>query len=277
MLLPRIITSIVGVPLVIVCIYYGNFLFLLLLFIILGYSLNEFVYMVNKAGYEVSRIVVFLIGYIIFFSIILEPLQFNKLSLHFTSINIVLILIFICLLEVIRQKPIGAVGRLSVSFLFPFLFAWSLSHLYLIRDIKKYGMDLTYILFFTVWTTDNSAYFFGSLFGKKKLASIVSPKKTILGFITGVIFGVLGFIFFCRIFQIDSVLKFKNLLIISLIVVPLITLSDLTESLIKRDCGFKDSDNLLFGHGGMMDRFDSFLFTSAAYYYLVLFFLKQNI
>lgn len=277
MLLPRIVTSILGIPIVILCIYYGNFLFLFFLIVILGYTLNEFVYMVNKAGYEVSRFVVFLVGFIIFFSIIFEPLQFNKFSLYFTSINISLVLIFICFLEVIKQKPLGSVGRLSVSFLFPFLFAWSLSHLYLIRDIKQYGMKFTYILFFTIWTADNSAYFFGSLFGKRKLASIVSPKKTLLGFISSIIFGILGFIFFCRIFQIDSILKFKNLLIVALVIVPLITLSDLTESLIKRDCGFKDSDNLLFGHGGMMDRFDSFVFTAPIFYYLISFFLKVNL
>ncbi|MCX7910587.1 MAG: phosphatidate cytidylyltransferase [Endomicrobia bacterium] len=276
MLLPRILVGVFGIPIAIISIYYGNFLFLLFLLIILIYILKEFVYMVNKVGYEISGFIAFLVGIVMFFSIILEHIQFSKLSIYFTSTNITLILLFISLLEIIRQKPLGAVGRISVSFLFPFFFAWCLSHLYLIRDIKNYGMKLTYILFFTIWIADNSSYFFGSIFGKKKLASVVSPKKTIVGFVSSIIFGILGFLFFCRIFQMDMVISFKELMLVAIIITPLITISDLTESLIKRDCGFKDSDDLLFGHGGMMDRFDSFLFTSPIFYYLILFFLKSK-
>ncbi|MEN3013737.1 MAG: phosphatidate cytidylyltransferase [Endomicrobiia bacterium] len=274
MLLPRILTGIFGIPIVVISIYYGNFLFLFLLLVILFYILKEFTYMVNKVGYQVSKIVIFFVGIIIFLSIIFEPIVFTKFSLYFTSANITLILILICFLEILKQKPLGAVGRISVGFLFPFLFAWSLAHLYLIRDIKNYGMKLTYILFFTIWIADNSAYFFGSLFGRRKLASIISPKKTVVGFTSSIISGILAFLFFSRIFQIDTTIKFRDLIILSLIITPLATLSDLTESLIKRDCGFKDSDNLLFGHGGMMDRFDSFLFTGPIFYYLILFFLK---
>ncbi|MCX7957386.1 MAG: phosphatidate cytidylyltransferase [Endomicrobia bacterium] len=275
MLLPRILTAILGIPVILLSVYYGGVVYLFLLLLILLYIIREFNYIVNKVGYEVSYLVSFLVSLIIFFSVIFEILKFNKTSIYLTSINLTLILILINLFELFRQKPIGAIGRLSVGFFYPFLFAWSLSHMYLLRDIKIYGMKLTYILFFTIWTADNAAYLFGTLFGKKKLASVISPKKTLLGFFSSIIFGILSFVFFARIFLIDSVIKFKEIILISIILAPLITVSDLTESLIKRDCGIKDTDNLLFGHGGMMDRFDSFLFTAPIYYYLVLFLIEK--
>jgi phosphatidate cytidylyltransferase len=269
MLLPRILTAILGIPVVLICIYYGSMLFLLLLFIILLYMLHEFAYMVNSVGYEVHKVVVYLVGIITFFSIIFEPLQFNKNSLLLTSINFTLILFILFLIEIIKQKPLGSVGRISVEFTVPMLLGWSLAHLFLIRDIKNYGMKLTFILFLTIWIIDNAAYLFGVVFGKKKLASVVSPKKTIAGFIFGYIFGILGFLFLFRVFFIDRVFNFRDLIIISVILPFVCMLSDLAESLIKRDCGFKDSDNLLVGHGGMLDRFDSFIFTSPVFYYFL--------
>lgn len=236
---------------------------------------KEFVYMTKTAGYETNYFWSFVVSIFVFISIILEPLQFNKFSLYLTSTTITVLVFIIFLKEIIKQKPLGALGRISIEFFSPMIFSFSLSHLYLLRDIRNYGMKLTYILFFTIWTTDNAAYLFGTIFGKKKLASVISPKKTLVGLVSGAIFGFLGFVFFSRIFMIDKVLNYTEILILGSIIPLLGSISDLSESLIKRDCGFKDSDNLLFGHGGMMDRFDSFILTSAAYYYLLLIFLKK--
>ncbi len=267
MLLPRILTAIFGIPIVLICIYYGNVLFLIFLFIVLLFMLREFIHMVNKVGYEVSPIIVYLVGLITFFSIVFEPLQFSKMSLQITSINFTLLFLIMFLTEIIKQKPLGSVGRISVTFAIPMFLAWSLAHMFLIRDIKNYGMKLTYILFFTIWIIDNAAYIFGTVFGKKKIASVISPKKTIAGFIFGYIFGFLGFLFLSRIFLIDKVISYRSLIVFAIILPFVCMISDLSESLIKRDCGFKDSDQLLVGHGGMLDRFDSFIFSSPLFYY----------
>ncbi|MCX7941112.1 MAG: phosphatidate cytidylyltransferase [Endomicrobia bacterium] len=275
MLLPRIITALLGIPIILLAVYYGSGLFLVLLFIILLYMLKEFVHMSNTAGYEISWVLVFITGFVVFFSVIFEPLQFNKYALYLTSINITLIFFLFFLIEIIKQKPLGAIGRISVGFGVPFLLSWSMAHLYLLRDIRTYGMKLTYILFLTIWITDNAAYIFGTLFGKRKLASVVSPKKTVVGLIASIIFGLLGFIFLCRIFRVDNILGYNNIIFIGILLPILSTISDLAESLIKRDCGFKDSDNLLIGHGGMMDRFDSFIFTTPVFYYFVQVLLRK--
>lgn len=276
MLLPRLITAIIGIPIVIISIYFGKFVFFLFLLIVLLYMIREFVYMTRKTGYETSWFVSYLTGILVFIGIILEQLQFNEWSFHLTAVILTFLFSILFFIEVVKQRPLGAVGRISVNFTTPMLFGWSLAHLYLLRDIKNYGMNLAFVLFFTIWTSDNSAYIFGSLFGKKKLVSIISPKKTVVGFIAGEIFGVLGFLFFCRIFLIDKLINYKYLIIIATILPLISMLSDLAESLIKRDCGFKDSDNLLFGHGGMMDRFDSFIFTSPFLYYFIMFILKSK-
>jgi phosphatidate cytidylyltransferase len=275
MLLPRILTAILGIPIILVCIYYGSGLFLLLLFIIILYMLHEFIHMVNTVGYEVSPIIVYLVGLITFFSIVFEPMQFNKISLQLTSINFTLILFILFFVEIVRQKPVGSVGRVSVEFTIPMLLGWSFAHLFLIRDIKNYGMKLTYILFFTIWIIDNAAYIFGSVFGKKKIVSVISPKKTVVGFVFGYIFGFLGFLFLSRVFLIDRIITYRNLTILAIVLSFVSMMSDLAESLIKRDCGFKDSDHLLVGHGGMLDRFDSFIFTSPVFYYLIHIFLNK--
>lgn len=275
MLLPRLITAILGIPIVILCVYYGGGLYFVFILIILLYMTKEFCYMVNKAGYDVSVLFCFLVSIFIFLAIIFEPLQFNKFSLYISSIIITFLIFLSFLIEILKQKPLGAVGRISVSFFIPMIFAWSLAHLYLIRDIKNYGQSLTYTLFFSIWISDNMSYIFGTLFGKKKLASVISPKKTIVGLLAGVAFGCLGFLFFSRIFLIDNILEFKKILFLGILIPVVACLSDLGESLIKRDCGFKDSDNLLVGHGGMLDRFDSFIFTSPIYYYFLVVFLKK--
>lgn len=275
MLLPRIITALLGIPVVLICVYYGGVTFLFFLLCVLLFMIKEYIYMVNSVGYEIGIFWPYIVGILIFLAIIFEPLQFNKFSLYITSITLTFLMFIMFIKEIVKQKPVGAVGRISVGFLVPMLFSWSLAHLFLIRDIKNYGMKLTYILFFTIWTADNASYIFGTLFGKKKLASVISPKKTVVGLTTGVIFGCLGFLFFCRIFGIDTILRYNEIISLGLLIPILATISDLSESLIKRDCGFKDSDNLLVGHGGMMDRFDSFIFTTPAYYYLILIFMKR--
>lgn len=275
MLLPRIITAILGIPIILFSIYYGGGVFLILLCIILLYMLREFVYMSNSAGYEVSWLLVFITGFVIFFSVVFEPLQFNKYALYLTSINITVVMLLFFIVEIFRQKPVGAIGRISVGFTVPMLLSWALAHLYLIREIRIYGMKFTYILFITIWIIDNAGYFFGTIFGKRKLASIVSPKKTVVGFVSSVICGLIGFIFLCRLFKVDSLLGYRNIVVLGLLLPLLSTVSDLSESLLKRDCGFKDSDNLLVGHGGMLDRFDSFIFTTPIFYYLLQVMLKQ--
>lgn len=272
-ILPRILTAIIGIPIIVISIYYGSGLFIVVLCIILFYILKEYIYMVNTTGYEISSVGTFIVGIAIFFSIIIERLQFFKPRVYFTSIILTLSLLFFSVIEIFRGRPVGSTARLGVGFAGAILFSWSLAHIFLIREIRPKGFEFTLILFVTIWISDTFAYIFGSLWGKKKLAEKISPKKSVVGLISGIVGGVMTIVVLKRLLNIYE-LNYHQTVILGIVVSVLAVISDLTESLIKRDCGFKDSDNLLPGHGGMMDRFDSFIFTSPVYFYLLTHFLN---
>ena len=108
------------------------------------------------------------------------------------------------------------------------------------------------------WSNDTMAYFGGKLYGKTPLALTISPKKTIEGSVTGMIFGIVSF-FLCN-YYFEFNLSNIAIVVISIAVVLSGSLGDLFESSLKRLVQIKDSGKLLPGHGGFLDRFDSFYF-----------------
>lgn len=109
--------------------------------------------------------------------------------------------------------------------------------------------------------SDTAGYFVGRRFGKRPLAPIVSPKKTIEGALGGLAGGLLGGII--AHFTILPVLPLAHAIVLSLVATALGQLGDLCESLIKRSVGVKDSGTILPGHGGILDRSDAMLFSVA--------------
>ncbi|NOT38591.1 MAG: phosphatidate cytidylyltransferase [Saprospiraceae bacterium] len=108
------------------------------------------------------------------------------------------------------------------------------------------------------WSNDTMAYFGGKLYGRNPLAPTISPKKTIEGSITGLIFGIVSF-YLCNLFF-NFELNNVAITIIAIAIVIAGALGDLFESSLKRLVQIKDSGKLLPGHGGFLDRFDSFYF-----------------
>lgn len=124
------------------------------------------------------------------------------------------------------------------------------------------------LMMLVVTLADSGAYFVGRQYGKKKLASVISPKKTIEGLVGGVIFGGLAGVV-CALIISHSRYEQTILIILSFVIVLIALLGDLFESMIKRECGVKDSGKILPGHGGVLDRMDS-LFSSLPVFVLVL-------
>ena len=112
--------------------------------------------------------------------------------------------------------------------------------------------------FLVVWLTDTGAYIFGRLMGKHKLWPVISPNKTIEGFIGGLICSLIVPI--VMLFFVDFNLNIWLLLLVTIILSIFGQLGDLVESGFKRHFGVKDSGRILPGHGGILDRFDSFMF-----------------
>ncbi len=122
------------------------------------------------------------------------------------------------------------------------------------------------------WLADSGAFFIGSRFGKHRLAPRLSPKKTWEGYFGGIVTGVLAGILFSYLwgFVSPAMSIYRGIIVgVALSVLP--TLGDLGESMLKRQFGVKDSGNLLPGHGGALDRVDSWIWAAAIGYYLVFF------
>lgn len=138
-----------------------------------------------------------------------------------------------------------------------------------------YNVSLPIFLMVLVWSSDSWAYVAGKLFGKHKLAPSISPGKTWEGFIGGTILSGLTGYFFVQFFLAknggllgsDSYHPFGQIsgCILGALVSIFGTMGDLFESSLKRKAGVKDSGNVLPGHGGMLDRFDAFLFAVVVY------------
>ena len=124
-----------------------------------------------------------------------------------------------------------------------------------------YGQYTFVLVFVAAWVCDSFAYFTGRIFGKHKLAPHLSPKKTIEGSLGGIIFAVLGCMLYGLVIEKITGLNAKYLVLAAagLILSIVSQIGDLWASLIKREYGVKDYSQMMPGHGGIMDRFDSII------------------
>lgn len=125
---------------------------------------------------------------------------------------------------------------------------------------------ILFLLIFSTWASDTVAFAVGKSFGKTKLCPQISPGKTQEGAIGGFVGTILIALFFALIFKFSLL----HALAIGVIIAVMAPLGDLVESILKRVCGVKDSGNIIPGHGGVLDRFDSLLFAAPAVYVYVL-------
>jgi phosphatidate cytidylyltransferase len=135
---------------------------------------------------------------------------------------------------------------------------------YFVR-LKELNLYYPAIVVLAVWATDTAAYFIGKKFGKKRLAPRISPRKTWAGLLAAMGGGVVVILIFGSMLQIAM----WECVLVGALIGLLGQLGDILESVFKRVYGVKDSSSLIPGHGGMLDRIDSFLFTAPfAYHYL---------
>ncbi|GJL55421.1 MAG: phosphatidate cytidylyltransferase [Nitrospirales bacterium] len=146
-----------------------------------------------------------------------------------------------------------------------------LGHLLLIRKLPS-GDLLIFFVIVVTWAADTGGYYIGASMGKRPIAPRLSPKKTVEGFLAGIIFSVILAIV-SHVWFLPSLPLF-DCLIIGILLACVGLLGDLAESAFKRSAGVKDSGSLIPGHGGILDRIDSLLLTAPAFYYYIL--LSQN-
>lgn len=150
---------------------------------------------------------------------------------------------------------------------------WLGAYFISLRDLPE-GLWWTLVVLPGVWLADSAAYFVGTRFGRHRLSPRLSPKKSWEGYLGGVVFSPLATAGLCLLWQISAgpgtAISPLRGAIIALVLSILTTLGDLGESMLKRQLGVKDSSHMLPGHGGVLDRIDSWLWGVVIGYYLVL-------
>jgi len=136
-----------------------------------------------------------------------------------------------------------------------------------IKGFERGGYWILFVLVI-VWANDTFAYYTGRIFGTNKLSPVISPNKTYEGAIGGLVGGVVVAFLYNHFLSMG--LGLFELIIVAIVLGIIGITGDLAESLIKRATGVKDSGNLIPGHGGVMDRIDSLIFTVPALYYYLL-------
>lgn len=154
----------------------------------------------------------------------------------------------------------------------------AMSSLVILHDMDKVN-GLMYLIMGLcgAWLADSGAYFVGTFMGKNKLCPEISPKKTVEGFVGGIF--ITGLLFMLINFGYSKILphftdytvsvNYFEVCILGMILAVVGTLGDLSASVLKRQCGIKDYGNIMPGHGGLMDRFDSVVFVAPFLYAFV--------
>ena len=255
----RILTAVVGIPLVLIALWQGNWLFFGFITIVALAGQWEMLRLIRKTGPNVETLLPLLAGGAVMSRFLIDtwpPFLVGALLL--------------LAIGTLRGKVEDAVGRFTgavASVIYPVLFVsflidirWTASEM--LPENESFLLIL--LLFVLIWATDSGAYYTGKTIGKHKFAPETSPNKTWEGTIGGLAMAILTATLF-KLFWI-SPMGWMDVAILALIGGFWGQYGDLLESSFKRSAGVKDSASLLPGHGGILDRFDSLIFSAPAYW-----------
>lgn len=167
-----------------------------------------------------------------------------------------------------------------MAVIFSFLYGpIMLSYIYLTRNLED-GIYLVWLIFISSWICDTCAYLVGSAIGKHKMAPKLSPKKSVEGAVGGVAGSFLVGVLYGYVLVHFNLIELNNMWLIGVITgigAVISQVGDLAASAIKRNFDIKDYGKLIPGHGGIMDRFDSVMFTAPMIYYLAVLLLNKTL
>lgn len=268
MLFKRILTAIIGIPVAVFVINYGEWVFAVTVSLLALLAWHEYYKAMREKQIKVS----FSIG-LTSIALLMACAWLGNME---ETMFVLLLTIFFILAKVILAQQKFTLSDAAYTFLGVNYVGVLFSYLLLLRFIHgaalktsfgtlSQGAAYLWLAFICTWASDTMAFFVGSLLGRHKLCPAISPGKTIEGAVGGLAGSIIGAIIFGVLFKI----AFVHAVGIGLLVGLSAQLGDLVESSIKRFAGVKDSGNLLPGHGGVLDRFDSILFAVPIVYYYV--------
>ena len=259
----RLLTAALGIPLVIGFVWVGGFAFGAFVIILEIIMLCEYFNMLAW-GNENGRLKSFVLVISIIWGLVYTVVVDFSASLAYMTPMIIILFALIAVLALFSAPRIDY-AQFSITFTGTVYIVCFLNYLLLIRRMAD-GLHAFIALLIIIWTCDTIAYFVGIKFGKRKLAPLISPKKSWEGAIGGYLASGCAFLVFAQYFlEVDTINK-----IIIAVTLPIIAqFGDLIESYIKRYFDVKDSGNFLPGHGGLFDRFDSIIFAAPFFFYLL--------
>lgn len=269
----RTITGIVFVAVLVGCILGGPIPFTILFALISALTIREFGSIVDKSGEVIiNKPICMLAGVFLFFGFAYLGVAPGDSSVLIPYLFLVIYLL-VSELYLKRKNPLHNWAYTMMSQMYialPFALLNVLAfHTNVTGSASEYNPILPLSIFIFNWVNDTGAYCTGVLFGKHRLFERISPKKSWEGSIGGAVFCVIAAFVMAHFFPFLSLGVWVGL---GLVIVVFGTWGDLTESLLKRTLGIKDSGNILPGHGGMLDRFDSSLMAIPAavvYFYII--------
>jgi len=267
----RLLASAIFIPCLIVIAERGSYFFLALVDIMILVGLIEFYRMMEAKGLRPYKVVGIISGLALSWYVFFHQGIYAN---FFLSVAFMAIMVF----ELFRREKGLAVYHISVTIFGVFYVAWLGSHLVLLRELPNLkGMDyslgfsLVIVAFVLTWCYDTGAYFIGIWLGRHRMFPSISPSKTLEGAFGGVFFSICGILVARWI--IAPYLSLLHAVLLAILASVVGQFGDLVESMIKRDVKLKDSSTTIPGHGGVLDRFDSLLFTVPLLYYLFKYFI----
>lgn len=220
----------------------------------------------------------------LFFSVLVA--FFDKYFISKFILPLFMIFVFILFVVMLINYKTVKLEQIGLMFFISTVIPFAFSMLIYMRDDLKEKplVAMLYILLAlgSAWVTDSGAYFVGVFLGKTKLVPNISPKKTVEGLIGGLISSIVFGLILVVLSVLFSILFYGSGISLHihyfrlLCIIPIASimgvLGDLLASVIKRQCSIKDFGSIMPGHGGVLDRFDSVLFTIPFYYFVELFF-----
>ncbi|MEN8124120.1 MAG: phosphatidate cytidylyltransferase [Bacteroidota bacterium] len=256
----RLIFGLLYTTLIVVSSFYGSYYFYSLFFILMLFSLYEFLKLI-----ELKSVYPYILAVTSFISSILS--NNNSFNIEEALIQKIIVSIFtiamfftfISALISSRKVAIQYLGKIFLSLIYiiiPFSLLIKIPYL---NYNHEFDFPIIIGIFVLIWSNDVFAYLIGKNFGKHKLIERVSPNKTIEGFVGGFIFTFIAGFFISN--YCDSLISYQWLAL-AIIVSVFGVLGDLVESMFKRQAKIKDSSNFIPGHGGFLDRLDSIIFAT---------------
>lgn len=213
--------------------------------------------------------------------VILSPFLGSTLKMLSTALIASLIYLFVMFAILLKKHSVLRIEALCTSMILTMFVAFPFMIVELIfgtmlknaDGTPSYanGIALVAYCLILAWVADGGAYFVGSAIGKHRLAPVISPKKSIEGSVGGFVISMIislaaAYIYSDVLGLISGSINYINLAIISAVCILMSMFGDISFSAVKRQYGVKDFGNLLPGHGGVLDRFDSVLFVAPAFY-----------